>query len=75
MATTVFLMENPLKHQKNTVCWSKLRYHQVVRGFQAGRREFRTLHAMYRSEAGAKELVAGVLGVFGVVLRCFWGGS
>ena len=25
---------------------------QVVRGFQSGRREFRTLHAMYRSETG-----------------------
>ncbi|CAE7633225.1 unnamed protein product [Symbiodinium pilosum] len=25
---------------------------KVVRGFQSGRREFRTLHAMYRSETG-----------------------
>ena len=32
---------------------------QVVRGFQSGRREFRTLHAMFRSEAS--EALPGVL--------------
>eukprot|EP00931_Biecheleriopsis_adriatica_P124412 TRINITY_DN99545_c0_g1_i1.p1 TRINITY_DN99545_c0_g1~~TRINITY_DN99545_c0_g1_i1.p1 ORF type:complete len:680 (+),score=128.62 TRINITY_DN99545_c0_g1_i1:32-2071(+) len=33
---------------------------KVVRGFQSGRREFRTLHAMYRSEAGDAPPLHGV---------------
>ncbi|CAJ1406630.1 unnamed protein product [Effrenium voratum] len=34
---------------------------KVVRGFQSGRREFRTLHAMYRSEASDALPLRGVL--------------
>ncbi|CAE8712795.1 unnamed protein product [Polarella glacialis] len=33
---------------------------KVVRGFQSGRREFRTLHAMYRSEASGELPLHGV---------------